>query len=82
MIYPHIGAFPEPNPDLSADVVAIYREASSIAKQSPRAACALLRLALETLRINIGESGTINDAIKKLVKKGLSEEIQRALDIG
>ena len=80
MIYPYVGVYPEPNPDLSEDVICIYNEASFIAHQSPRAACALLRLALEMFLKDIGESGAINDAIKNLVKKGLSEEIQEALD--
>ena len=30
---------------------------------------------------NLGEARTINDSIKNLVKKGLDESIQRALDI-
>ena len=72
---------PPANSDLPDSVKEIYEEAASIANQSPRAACALLRLAIEMLLKDLGEAGTINDGIKNLVKKGLDERIQQALDI-
>ncbi|MGG4459744.1 DUF4145 domain-containing protein [Brevibacillus porteri] len=63
------------------DVKNIYLEASGIVNQSPRAAVALLRLAVQMLMKHIGEKGKkIDDDIKVLVEKGLPEEIQQALD--
>ena len=59
----------------------LYDEAASIANQSPRAASALLRLAIEKLLEHLGEKGNFNDGIKNLVKKGLDTRVQQALDI-
>lgn len=81
MIYPANSNLPEPNEDLPEDIKTIYIEAKNIHNQSPRAACALLRLAIQKLCIILGEKGdNLNDDIAKLVKKGLSSEIQQALD--
>lgn len=81
IIFPLTGVVPPVNSDLSDDVKAIYDEAAAIANQSPRAASALLRLAIETLLKELGEKGNINDAIKNMVKKGLDQRVQQSLDI-
>ena len=80
IIYPTKGEFPLANSDLPDDVKEIYAEAGTIAQQSPRAACALLRLAVQMLLEHLGEKGSINTGIGNLVKNGLAPEIQQALD--
>lgn len=80
-IYPDIVPT-EPNPDMPESVKQLYKEAGLIASKSPRAACALLRLAVERLCIELGMNEKNIDAnIAELVKKGLSVEVQRALDV-
>lgn len=81
-IYPNTGEFPRPNSDLPDDVKKIYDEAGAIAQQSPRAASALLRLAIEMLLNHLGEKGSINVGIRNLVqKKMLDPQIEQAFDI-
>lgn len=59
-----------------------YIEASNIASASPRAAVALLRLALQKLMKYLGEKGKkLDEDIASLVEKGLPIQIQKALDI-
>ena len=85
IIYPPIHASPPANSDLPDDVLEIYKEAASIANQSPRAACALLRLAIEMLLKGLGyleEKERIFHGIGEIwVKTGINERIQQALDI-
>jgi hypothetical protein len=80
-VYPLIGAAPLPNEDMPADIQQIYEEARNIVAISPRAAAALLRLAVQMLCKHLGEPGkNINDDIASLVKKGLPVAVQQALD--
>lgn len=80
-IYPDIVPV-EPNSDMPESVKQLYKEAGLIASKSPRAACALLRLAVERLCVELGVNERNIDAnIAELVKKGLSVEVQRALDV-
>ena len=81
IIYPAMPTAPPANSDLPDDVKQVYDEAASIADQSSRAACALLRLAIEMLMGHLGETGSINESIGNLVKKGLNPQVQRSLDI-
>lgn len=80
-VYPNIVA-EEVNPDLPTSVKQLYNEAGLIYNQSPRAACALLRLAIDRLCNELGETDReINKNIGALVEKGLPKKIQQALDI-
>ena len=79
--YPDIVA-EEPNPDMPKEVKLLYNEAGLIYNKSPRAACALLRLAIDRLCNELGETDRdINKNIGALVKKGLPESVQKALDV-
>lgn len=81
MVYPISSLAPLPSEDMPKNVKDDFLEARNIVNSSPRAAAALLRLAVQKLMINLGESGeNINDDIANLVKKGLSPTIQKALD--
>ena len=80
-IYPDIVA-EEPNPDMPEEVKQLYNEAGLIYNKSPRAACALLRLAVDKLCNELGETDRdINNNIRALVKKGLPQSVQQALDV-
>lgn len=71
-----------PEPDMPEDVKCLFEEAASISNRSPRAACALLRLAIERLCDELGATGdSIDSKILSLVKRGLTEDIQQALDV-
>ena len=80
MLYPVSSIAPLPAEDMPENVKGDYLEARSIVNSSPRAATALLRLALQKLMISLKETGKNLDAdIGNLVKKGLPVRIQEAL---
>ena len=80
-VYPDIAAV-EANPDMPESVKQLYNEAGLIYNKSPRAACALLRLAVDKLCNELGETDRdINNNIGALVKKGLPQSVQQALDV-
>lgn len=81
IIYPKKILVENPNTDLDSDIQNDYLEAARVYNESPRAAAALLRLALQKLCKQLGEKGdNINDDIKNLVKKGLNPTLQQAFD--
>lgn len=83
VIYPtSIRVGVDPNEDLDEDIKRDFEEARRIVDLSPRGAAALLRLALQKLCKQLGESGSNIDAdIASLVAKGLNPLIQKTLDI-
>jgi hypothetical protein len=81
LIYPMSFSAPLPDENMPEDVKTDYIEAMSVVYLSPRAAAALLRLALEKLMIDLNADGKdLNVRIGDLVKKGLPETLQRAAD--
>lgn len=89
MLYPKLSAIP-PAEDMPESIKAIYKEASNVLGDSPRAACALLRLALEKLISYLRDNfeaykslkgKSIDKDIGELVKFGLPPKVQKALDI-
>jgi uncharacterized protein DUF4145 len=82
LIYPAARYGEEPNEDLSSGIKHDYEEARSVLDLSPRAAAALLRLCIQKICGELGESGTdLNHDIGNLVARGLDVRVQQALDI-
>ncbi|MFD1218494.1 DUF4145 domain-containing protein [Microbulbifer celer] len=81
MIVPAESPVPPAHQDMPKECIEEYTEAREIVARSPRAASALLRLAVQKLLPVLGESGkNINNDIGALVKKGLPVQVQQALD--
>ncbi len=81
-LFPVTSGGPRPHPSTPQDVRADYEEARAIVQQSPRGACALLRLAAQKLvdeHLQTG-SGNLNKKIGQLVEDGLPPGAQQALD--
>ena len=82
VFFPDLSITALPNDDLNENIRVDYAEAGSIVAKSPRGAAALLRLCIQKLCKQLGESGkNIDQDIASLVKKGLDIRVQRALDI-
>ena len=82
MFVPVSGQSPLPNVEMPRNVREYYTEAAEIISRSPRAAAALLRLAIQVLCKELGENGNnINDDIASLVAKGLPAVVQQSLDV-
>jgi len=81
MIFPLVARGPMPSADLPEDIGRDFLEARSIAAVSPRGASALLRLCIQKLCAHLGEPGKdLNVDIGALVRRGLPQKIQQALD--
>ena len=81
MIFPRKSGVPMPEENMPESVKKIYLEAMEVYPYSKRASAALLRLAVQLLCKELGEKGkNINDDIGQLVSKGLSVQVQQALD--
>lgn len=80
--WPHPEYEIPPASNMPTTVLDNYSEARLIYKDSPRAACALLRSAIECLCNEInGKNQSVFEGIGQLVKAGLDSKIQRALDV-
>jgi hypothetical protein len=84
ILYPFETELPEPHEDMPVDAAGIYHEAVNVFKHSPRAAAALLRLAIEAMIPMLEEydikEAKINTMIGELVKKDIPEHVQQGLD--
>ncbi len=81
MIVPTHAPVPIPHQDMPERCLPDYNEARSIVSQSPKAAAALMRLCVQRLMVELGQTGNnINDDIGTLVSSGLPPEVQQALD--
>lgn len=81
IIVPKNSTIDMPVAEMPNEVKVLYDEARDVFPLSPKSACALLRLALQTLCNTLLEKDLmLNDAIKELVKKGLPVMVQQALD--
>lgn len=82
MVYPKILTSESPHSDMPESVKELYEEARNVCNDSPRAAAALLRVSLEKLTEELGETkGDLNSRIGNLKKRGISETVINSLDI-
>lgn len=82
MIFPRVISVEPPNIDLSKEIIELYNEAAAILQDSPRAAAALLRLALQLMLKGLGGKGkSIDDDIAIVVSMGVDSQVQKAMDI-
>lgn len=80
LLLPNALQVPEANKDMPEKVKKIYYEAAEVFNISVKSSGALLRLAVQYLCNELGYNCDINDAIKKMVTKGLDERVQKSLD--
>jgi len=82
IVYPNTKIDIKPNSDLPEHIQSLFNEAREIAELSPKGAAALLRLCIQHLCKELGESGKkIDKDIASLVSKGLNPLVQKALDV-
>ena len=82
MVYPLTPSAPVPHKDMPDSVKDIYEEARLVEPYSPRAAAALLRVSLEKLTEELGETkGNLHTRISNLKEKGLPVRVIKALHV-
>jgi len=83
LVYPRPWLAPPPDPGLQGDVLDDYIEAAQVLALSPKAAGALLRLAIERLVQSVlGRKAGLNEGIGELVSNhNLPVLVQQALDV-
>jgi len=82
IVYPNLKIDISPNSDLPERIRPLFEEAREIVDSSPKGAAALLRLCIQHLCKELGESGkNIDRDIASLVRKGLNPLVQQALDV-
>ncbi len=82
IVYPNVKLMIVPNEDMPSLVRELFQEAREIVEKSPKGAAALLRLAMQHICKELGESGkNIDKDIASLVSKGLNPTVQQALDV-
>ncbi len=79
MIYPPSAELPLPRMEMPEEIREIYLEARRTLDASPRAASAMLRLAIRGLISHLGETDDIAESLESLNRRGLDEKIQIAL---
>lgn len=80
LVYPVSGPLGAASKDMPETVTELYDEASAVFSTSPKAAAALLRLALQHLMIELGEKGkNIHEDINSLIDKGLDESVSKIM---
>lgn len=78
LVYPRTSPAGLANSDMPAQVKALFDEAGAVFQTSPRAAAALLRLALQHLLKELGEEGkNIDKDINSLIDKGLDANLSK-----
>lgn len=83
LIYPKESPAPLPSEDMPEEVERHFREARKVVSDSPRAAAAILRLAMETLAEDLTgkENQSLYQNIGELLDEGrIDERMQQALD--
>ena len=83
MLFPVVNEYPPANDDMPDYIKKIYDEAGVIAKESPRAAAALLRLALQELCKTLEcEGDNLRKQIERLAEsKKVSSDVIQAADM-
>ncbi len=82
MIYPLTSPAPKPDDNMPPKVKKIYEEARLVSICSPRAAAALLRVALEELTAHLGETeDALYKQIRRLYKRDFPAEVIQMFDI-
>ncbi len=84
MIWPRVGVGVKPHEQMPAAVLELYREGQAVSAESPRAAAALLRVAVDVLLREVvpdSKGKTLNQVIRKAVEGGLNPSARAALDV-